>query len=346
MAWPLIYTETAYGETNANALRPRTEPPPPLEFNIGSDLQGRVLLGGIAVNTATGSRVALLGDSEIVQNLYGLARVSEGSNVPRYPGDRVLVERLAAWLMGLPEESWPGLPEGITWIALDGDASDWPQGGPVTNDEILDAPYNDIQSVQAFSNDQYVYVLIEAHDIVDEPRLELRMRDGNQVRDIIYSQGIFAMVNQDLQTTPLTDAAIAIGQVIELRLPRRALGQANRFEDLCIGTLNLPNMDCAGAPVQIRLTNDIDPVPLRSRGLPSAYVINNANLRTGPSTTTAGPGHAVGAHTADSAGTQRGRRLGAGAEWALGRLDERPTAANEHRSQHPARGSQPLSPTI
>ena len=179
----LLYTETAYGETDRNSLR-GAEDAAPLGLNIGVDYQGRLLIGGVAVNTATGSRVALLGDSEIVENLYGLSRIANNSTVPLHPGNRILTERLVAWLMGLPEESWPALPEGLTWIALDGDASDWPADLPAVEDAILDAPENDLQSIQTFSNDQYVYVLLRAFKLKPDASLEFSAQDGQRLRQI------------------------------------------------------------------------------------------------------------------------------------------------------------------
>jgi len=73
----------------------------------------------LAKTTSWGSRVALLGDSEIVQNAYGLAQSDAG--VPLFAADYILTERLAAWLCACRRPvSRAARPS--PWIALDGNA--------------------------------------------------------------------------------------------------------------------------------------------------------------------------------------------------------------------------------
>jgi hypothetical protein len=283
LARPLFFTETPYGETSADALRQTGDNPPPLVLNIGEDLQGRLLVGGLAVNYRSGSRLALLGDSEMLQNLYGLAYETSGSNIPRFPGNRILAERLAAWLMGLPEEAWPPLPGGITWLALDGAADDWEEIGAQVDDALLDAPANDIQSARAFQNDQYVYILLQAFNITPDLRLEFTAQDFSIARQVIYEQGGFYSLEAESGRSQLPDAGIALGDYIEIRLPRRALGSATAFSRICVG---LDNADCIEDPLTIQTASTLDPVPVRPLNVPLASVANSANLRLGPATNT------------------------------------------------------------
>jgi len=49
----------------------------------------------------------------MIQNGFGL--VSSGPT-PRYPGNRILAERLAAWLLELPVDAWPGCPRALAGL--------------------------------------------------------------------------------------------------------------------------------------------------------------------------------------------------------------------------------------
>lgn len=109
--WALLGMTGGYGETNPQVFH--TADPAPFELNLDADLQGVIPIAALAEQTGYGSRLALLGDSEIVQNNFGLDQGLDGSAL--YPGNRVLVERLAAWLLELPEDEWPDLPE--TFVA-------------------------------------------------------------------------------------------------------------------------------------------------------------------------------------------------------------------------------------
>ena len=106
-AWALLAMEGGYAETNTRVFN--TSDPAPFELNLDADLQGVIPIAALAEQTEYGSRLVLLGDSELVQNDFGLDQAFDGSAV--YPGNRVLVERLVAWLLALPEDEWPDLPE-------------------------------------------------------------------------------------------------------------------------------------------------------------------------------------------------------------------------------------------
>lgn len=107
--WPgatpnsLLYTEEAYGEFG-DIFAPIGGVP--LEYNIGTDALGRLLVGGLSTNTHTGSRIVLLGDSEMLENGYGLSQNAE-SGGPQYPGNFLFAKRVAAWLLDLPPAEWP-----------------------------------------------------------------------------------------------------------------------------------------------------------------------------------------------------------------------------------------------
>ncbi len=125
-AWALADASPEYVETATDIYPTKTSAGAPFQLDLNRDQLGQVSVAAIGENTAVGSRVAILGDAEIVQNGYGLA-LSPGTQTPMFPADYVMTQRLAGWLLGAPEGQYPALPSGMTWIALDGDISDWPR---------------------------------------------------------------------------------------------------------------------------------------------------------------------------------------------------------------------------
>ena len=63
-AVPLIYIQTAFGETRPEVFKSQA----PVELNLGPDSVGKLMIGALAENTLTGSRVVVLGDSEMLEN--------------------------------------------------------------------------------------------------------------------------------------------------------------------------------------------------------------------------------------------------------------------------------------
>ncbi|MBZ0300267.1 MAG: SH3 domain-containing protein, partial [Anaerolineae bacterium] len=285
-AYPLIFTDTTFGETNRNSFR--NLEPEPVELNIGADTQGRLLIGGIGENLLTGSRVALLGDSEMLENIFGLTYLSAEDSGPRYPGNHILADRLVGWLLGVPEADWPDLPDEFTWIALDGDASDWDESLRPVSDDILDTPMNDIKQVRAFYNDQYLYLLIEtASETADALRVTLSVEDARVSRQVVLTDDHAAVITADGGETPLPDAGMAVGQAVEVRIPRRAFSSLASITRVCLDQASMGNQDCLEATFRPPLVTDLDPVPVRPTDGPMAFLRNSGNLRAAPSTNAA-----------------------------------------------------------
>lgn len=110
-AYALLGMSGGFAEANAQVFA--ATDPAPFELNLDTDLQGVIPIAALAEQTEYGSRLVVLGDSELVQNDFGLAQAFDGSAI--YPGNRLLVERLSAWLLERPEDEWPDLPE--TFVA-------------------------------------------------------------------------------------------------------------------------------------------------------------------------------------------------------------------------------------
>ncbi len=271
--------------------------PVPLEFTPEEDARGWLNLAALAENTATGSRIAVLGDSEILQNLYGLAYLPDGSQRPLHVGDWVLAERLAAWLLGLPEESWPELPIGITWLAMDGDLADWQTGIDVAVDLAGDAvnPAYDLQQVHIFQNDDYLYVAVETQ-ANPEAQVQLRLefdtnRDSAADHMVLAGAGdVLAWKTEDATIEAAPDGRVTVGAVIEARVPLRVTGVNAQVTTLCLVATDAPDvaLDCLDLdePVRIPVVFERAPSDLRFPGgmLVTIEAQKNANLRESPNT--------------------------------------------------------------
>jgi len=278
----LIVAETPYGETSRIDLRSADAAPPIL--NIGSDNQGKLLLATIAENHETRSRVALIGDSEIFQNLFGLTRISNVSDLPRYPADFLFAQRLIAWLMGIPETAWPTLPQEFTSIALDGLTADWPENVPETTDLIFDTQANgyDIRQIQALHNDQFLYIAVETlGTLPQDAGIRIEMNDGVRV---ILENDTARVARDNALAVAVGDAAAAIATDAEIRIPLRIVGLMPVIEEICTFSPTNPLLDCTEETVSSTRVSTIEPVPVRFGAQPAAFLINEANLRTGPST--------------------------------------------------------------
>jgi hypothetical protein len=280
LAYPLLFTDTAFGETNRNVFRPQD--PEPFQLNIGQDKQGRLLLGGIAENKINGSRVALLGDSEIVQNIFGLTRRSTNDARPRYPGNYIFAERLAGWLLGLPEEQWPSVLLGFTSIKLDGNFDDWDKS--VVPLVTKDVSQSAVHQVRAFYNDQYLYVLIETANTPSIPtNITITMQDVSGNRSFELDENQVELVDDKGNKTLLPDADMRVDQAIEVRLPRHTLTGIDAILSICLNKGD-PSVkqNCLEQLSRPPLLTDIDLVPVRPTFGPEAFLLNDGNLHNSP----------------------------------------------------------------
>ena len=277
-AAPLVYTDFAYGESDRQALRLDSDVL--FEFNIDTDQQGRLPLVGIGANSKMRSRIALLGDSEILRNDYGL--LDEG-NI----GNTILMQRLIAWLLETPQDLWPPLPDGYTWIEIDGNLSDWnPQLEP-TEDSVFDVNQStaNIERASAVHNRDYLYIQIETTDPISNDSHLLVDFNVNGARVGVDLSEAEVVVESFTQTTVL-DAAMAIDNVIEARIPLRITGETPNIIQLCVSVEDAPISDCLDAPLVSTFLDEPDPVPVRWTPGPEVTVLpgDGANLRTAPGT--------------------------------------------------------------
>jgi hypothetical protein len=277
----LIYAERPYGETSR--INYNDTETPQFILNIGADTQGRLLLASAGTNRVTGSRVAVVGDSEIFQNLYGQTRMPQNENLPLFPGDFIFTQRLLAWLLAVPMEDWPELPQGFNWINMDGDVSDWPNTVPVLPDTETNTPIYSLSQVRAFRNDQFVYLLLETLNPIPEGAKVVLLLDNGEGETHVME------VNQDgtlyLQDALVGDGEAAFGQAIEIRIPRRVFGlNATIISQACILISETSNPDCFEGSITPSISNNFEPVPNRFEAGPQVYLIADANIRTEPNT--------------------------------------------------------------
>lgn len=268
VATPLLQTTSAYGETTQNVFS-FEEGAPPLEPNIESDPMGLLNVAGLGENTRAGSRIAILGDAQMVQNGYGLANIP-GETLPRQPGNFIFAERLAAWLLDMPEADWPQLPEGFSWLAVDGSGDDWPAGVAVTEEErdaSLPANY-DLEQVSAFANNAYLYVLAQPYSSPStNARLEVTLGNG------VVISAAAGQVTQGGET--LADARLAVGDALELRLPLRVTGAAPQVTQVCLfdsSSSATEARDCSAGEIETLTVEGREPFDLRFGSGPLATI--------------------------------------------------------------------------
>jgi hypothetical protein len=298
-AFPLIYASAQYAEANARSLSRNN--PDPLEINIGTDPLGRMVLGAVGENQRTNTRVAILGDGELLQNDFGLDRTvtAQGIELPLYPGNTILAQQIAAWLLEVPPESYLPLPPGYTWIAVDGERLEWDDAvtpPTVQTSSVVNVLSLRIQQARALRNDSYVYLMVEtAAQVNPDAQLELQLDSrGSGIADtfvIANGNGVF-LQQPDGTRELIADAQFGVGAGVEVRLPLRVTGFAPAIPGICLTTATplafATPPDCLTSPVPIVFTDDRDPAdvhPTEDIGLMVMTRTDDAaNVREGPGT--------------------------------------------------------------
>lgn len=291
--WSLVDANPTYVETATDIFPTNNADGEPFQIDLDSDRQGIVPVVGVGENSVTNARVALFGDAEFVQNGYGLATLAD-TGTPQFPANYMIAQRTAAWLLHL--QDYPALPSGMTWIALDGEMRDWNPGISATPDSVDDGsllPLN-IQQVSAFRNDSYLYLAIQtAAPASPDAQIDLDFDTrGNADPDMLVSlvPGLVMAQDSDLEPVDVSDAAMAVGSVIEIRLPLRLTAAAPQLVGLCLSSareLAFPQPpDCMDVPISIDSVASADPAPQRDTTHPLVVVRgderNRVNLRSAP----------------------------------------------------------------
>lgn len=293
-ALPLIHTDTAFGETNPDIFPTGTTAldaaTAQIELNLDQDYTGRLNLGAVGTDPRTGSRLAVLGDSEMLQNGFGL--VSSGPT-PRYPGNWILVERLAAWLLETPEDEWPKLPEGFSWITVDGEGGDWPARGSLSASDPADdvpQPKLDLLRVSGYADNRYVYLLLETQAAPEaNTRVTIPLASGpggGAAEHVVASVNGIVVEREGSASLPVMDAAIGIGAGIELRLPQRLFDEALRITVCTESAADRATRDCLDQPFTVPYTALLAPFDwaLVNQRLATVYANGGVFIRSGPGT--------------------------------------------------------------
>lgn len=282
----LLFTESAYGEVSRFDLNDtETEQ---FILNIGEDSQGRLLLAAVAENYETGSRIAIVGDSEIFQDGLGLKTEANEADLPQFAGSYIFAQRLTQWALDIPEELWLPLPETLTWIAVDGQVDDWDTIGNSLfrfTDEVSSdiSPVYDIQGIRLFHNNSYVYVDIET---VAEPdptsTINLQFTVNNSTIDVSLENDAISYVDANGASNLIPDADYAVADHIEVRIPLRVAGPTPTLSQVCVQDSTASESDCYEGQMSSTLVQTTDPNPVRFEQMPTAFVLIAGNLLEEP----------------------------------------------------------------
>ena len=294
-AVPLLYNNLGYGEASPRVFRVLRgnryqNATDPLQENIGADFLGWLNVAALAENTSSGSRIVVLGDSELLLNGYGFAGTPQARI---YPGNVLFAQNLVGWLLEFPAGRWIGLPPGFTWVTIDGGAQEWPESASLVADAVDPgvAASLDIKQVRAFHDDAYVYLFIETWDRPPtDARLSLVTSAENGGARIEISEGVFHFPAGSNERQPAVDGArVELRSGFELRLPQRLVSAG--ITDVCLqgpASADSGIADCLGQPVPVPAFNTRAPFDLGlARGLlVTASNNTDVNLRSGPGTAT------------------------------------------------------------
>lgn len=277
----LLYTDTAYGETAPRVFGNNATDP--LVYNIGTDIAGRLPIGGVGIDTSTGSRIVLLGDSELLQNQYGLT-LDVNTDQPTYTGNFLFAERLAAWLVGLPPPQYPALPNGFTWISVDGAPADW-DAQPAEPVTAQGTEEGGVQQVRALHNNSYLYLLAETTSPPEAAvslRVTFALPQGETV-DVVGTGGAVRAEGVGDASAVVPDGAFAAAAAVEARVPMRLITPGPSIQAVCLVAPG-GEEDCIDSAIPVVSVEDTDPAPLRLYDYPLATVRTSGrvNLRSGP----------------------------------------------------------------
>jgi hypothetical protein len=173
---------------------------------------------------------------------------------------------------------------------------DWNPGTSITDDDANDTsiPSLDIQQVSAVRNDSYLYLSIQTVAPANpdaQVDLDFDIR-GNSQPDVLVSMlpGEVMAQDSDLEPVLVSDAAMRVGSVIEIRLPLRIPGAAPNLIGLCLSSareLAFPQPpDCMNVPITVDRVSSADPAPQRDTIHQLVAVRgderNRVNLRAAP----------------------------------------------------------------
>ena len=162
-----------------------------------------------------------------------------------------------------------------TTVLIDGMASDWVEYPILLTDWEEDADQGgfDLKAVQAFSNDQYFYLMLEGYgEIKEYVQIDLHIdvnSDGVQDYEVTFQPGAGEHDIGDLTSgepvwSLLADTSSAEGEVVEFKMPLTFLGGYDQF---LLTSIRVMGGTCCGeewyvvddmGPVSIIRTNELE----------------------------------------------------------------------------------------
>ena len=127
-----------------------------------------------------------------------------------------------------------------TMVFIDGQAGDWVEYPILLTDWEDDADQGgfDLKAVRAFSNDQYLYLMLEGYgEITEYVQIDLHIdinSDGDHDYVVTFQPGtgqhdLGDLTSGDLFWGSMADASSAEGEVVEFKMPLTFLGGSDQF---------------------------------------------------------------------------------------------------------------------
>jgi hypothetical protein len=212
-------------------------------------------------------------------------------NVPRFVGNYVFAQRAIAWLLNIEPQEWLPLPEGMTWIAVDGSGAEWDSDLEAIPDQDGDTASGgtNIEQVRTFLDDQFLYLLVETSQPPSaEVSVEVQFdtdNDGQLDHTVSIQPDRTTVTTGEGQQIDVLDAMAAYGDTIEVRLPQRAIPPSQGIDSICLRPGD-QEADCVIQPISIPASGTTALTEItRTDGLIATVQSNQrVNLRRTPDT--------------------------------------------------------------
>ena len=268
-----------YVETGDQYLSHAQQPVARLfELNLDKDQLGQVIVAAFGENTEIGSRVAVLGDGEFCKTATGCRSLPAGHAA--FPANYIMTQRLAAWLLASARRSVSGA---AVRMHLDRARRQYQRLADQRADHARRSRRTpsilslNIQQVRAVPQRQLPVHEVETVSQANaDAQIDLEF-DTDWQRSGRYHSSRCARAASSRRLAisrrnAVPDAGMAIGDVIELRLPLRLTGMTPRMVSLCLSSgreLAFPQPpDCIDSPFRSADQLRPDPAPLRYSDYP------------------------------------------------------------------------------
>src|SRR5690606_2471522 len=183
-------------------------------------------------------------------------------------------QRIFAWLLNT---DWLPLPQGLNWIKIDGERSDWQMTSARASDRDT-TPVSasvDIQQIHTFVDDRFLYLFIESaeppsRDVTAQLQFDVN-NNGEIDRTISVSADSVQVSGTNGDLLDAGAPSVAYGQGIELRIPYRIVPPQQSLDGVCL-SLSEEEVDCLTQIIDIPLV-DRKSTRLNSSHVKTSYAV-------------------------------------------------------------------------